>query len=217
MIRPVQVAINPELPDDIEIGYSSWRFLPPIGFALAMMFLSAGRALDWGAGGHDFVGRMAGYAGGACFGMVTAKLVWALLKVRAPVPSVSRYGIRDLRIANEFILWESVTDVSACRLGRQSFVVLKLTPALERRLDTAQALLAANRALGIDGVAVSPAGVAMDFDNLLKTCSAYFAAASHSAGPAQNGCRASSRWRPGYAPAGFDESRRSGAQIKIAL
>jgi hypothetical protein len=154
MIRPVQVAINPELPDDIEIGYSSWRFLPPIGFALAMMFLSAGRALDWGVGGHDFVGRMAGYAGVACFGLVTAKLVWALLKVRAPVQSVGRYGIRDLRIANEFILWASVTDVSACRLGRQNFVVLKLTPALERRLfcvDTAKALLAANRALGIDG------------------------------------------------------------------
>jgi hypothetical protein len=47
MIRPVQIAMNPELPDDIEIGYSSWRFLPPIGFALAMMFLSTALALDW--------------------------------------------------------------------------------------------------------------------------------------------------------------------------
>jgi hypothetical protein len=83
-------------------------------------------------------------------------------------------------------------------VARQSFVVLKLTPAVERRLfcvDSAQALLTANRALGIDGVAISPAGLAMDFDNLLKTCSAYFAAAT----PAQNGCVASSRWTPGYA------------------
>jgi hypothetical protein len=39
----------------------------------------------------------------------------------------------------------------------------------------------------------------MDFDNLLKTCSAYFAAAGHSANPAQHGCVASSRWTPGYA------------------
>jgi hypothetical protein len=202
MIRPVQVAMTPELPDDIEIGYSSWRFLPPIGFALAMMFLSTAFALDWVVGGHDFVRRMVGYAGVACFGLVTAKFVWALPKVRAPVLSVNRYGIRDLRIANEFILWESVADVSACRLGRQSFVAFKLKPAVERRLfcvDTARALLTANRALGIDGVAISRAGLAMDFDNLLKTCSAYFAAASHSAAPAQHGCVASSRWTPGYA------------------
>ena len=159
-----------------------------------MLLLSTALALDWVVGGHDSVRRMVGYAGVAFFGLVTAKFVWALLKVRAPVLSVSRYGIRDLRIANEFILWESVTDVSACRVGRQSFVVLKLFC-----VDTAQALLTANRALGIDGVAISPAGLAMDFDNLLKTCSAYFAAASHSTSPAQNGRVASSRWTPGYA------------------
>jgi len=172
--------------------------LPPIGFALAIMFLSTALALDW----VDSLRRMVGYAGVAFFGLVTAKFVSALLNGRAPVLSVSQYGIRDLRIVNEFILWESVADVSACRLGRQSFVVLKLTLAVERRLfcvDTAQALLTANRALGIDGVAISPAGLAMDFDNLLKTCSAYFNAASRSASPAQNGCVASSRWTPGYA------------------
>jgi hypothetical protein len=202
MIRPVQVAMIPELPDDLEIGYSSWRLLPPIAFALAMLLLSTALALDWVVGGHDSVRRIVGYAGVAFFGLVTAKFVWALLKVRAPVLSVSRYGIRDLRIANEFILWESVAEVSACRLGRQSFVVLKLTPAVEQRLfcvDTAPAMLTANRALGIDGIAIGPAGLTMDFDSLLKTCSAYFAAASHSASPAQAGCVASSRWTPGYA------------------
>jgi hypothetical protein len=54
----------------------------------------------------------------------------------------------------------------------RNFVVLKLAPAVEQRLfcvNTAPALLTANRALGIDGVAISPAGLAMDFDNLLKT------------------------------------------------
>lgn len=171
MIRPVQVAMDPEPPDDIEIGYSRWRFLAPIGFTLAMMLLSTALALDWVVGGHDSVRRMVGYDGVAFFGLVTAKFVWALLKVRAPALSISRYGIREPRIANEFILWESVADVSACRLGRQSFVVLKLTPAVERRLfcvDTAQAMLTANRALGIDGVAISPAGLAMDFDNFAE-------------------------------------------------
>jgi hypothetical protein len=194
--------MNPELPNDIEIGYSSWRLLPPIGFAVAMTLLSTALALDWVVGGHNSFRRMVGYASVVFFALVTAKFVWALLKGRAPVLSVSRYGIRDLRIANEFILWQSVADVSACWVGRQSFVVLKLTPAVERRLfcaDTAPALLTANRALGIEGVAIDPAGLAMDFDNLLKTCLAYFAAASQAASQAQHDCVASSRWTPGYA------------------
>jgi hypothetical protein len=145
---------------------------------------------------------MVGYAGVAFFVLVTAKFVWALLRGRAPVLSVSRNGIRDLRIANEFILRGSVAGVSACRVGRQSFVVLKLRPAVEQRLfcvDSAQAMLTANRALGIDGMAISPVGLAMDFDSLLQTCSAYFAAASHPASPASPGCVASSRWTHGYA------------------
>jgi hypothetical protein len=103
---------------------------------------------------------------------------------------------------NEFTLWESVADVSACRVGRQSFVVLKLTPAVEHRLfcaDIAQPMLATNRALGLDGIAISPVGLATDFDGVLATCSAYLAAARHSASPAQRGSSASSRWSPGYA------------------
>jgi len=190
--------MDPDLPDDIEIGYSRWRFLPLIGLALAMLLLSAAVALDWIVGGHSVLRRTVGYAGVVFFTLMTAKFVWALLKGRAPVLSISRYGIRDLRVANEFILWESVADVRACRIGRQSFVVLTLTPAVERRLlyvDSAQAAaLTANRAKGIDGVAVSPVGLAMDFDSLLKICSAYFAAAS----PAQPGVVASSRWTLGY-------------------
>ena len=194
--------MNPELPDDTGIGCSSSRWLPPIGFALAMVLLSTAIALGWIVGGQDRLLRMVGYFGMVFFGLVTGKFVWALCRPGGPVLSVNRYGIRDLRIANEFILWESVADVSACRVGRQSFVVLRLTPAVEQRLlgaDTAQAMLAANRALGIDGVAISPVGLATDFDGLLATCSAYFAAASNSASPAQRGSGASSQWSPGYA------------------
>lgn len=190
-------AMNPELPDDFEIGYSRWRFLPPIGLSLAMLLLSAAVALDWIVGGHSLLRRAVGYTGVIFFALGTAKFVWALLKGKAPVLSISRYGIRDLRVANEFILWEAVADVRACRIGRQSFVVLTLTPAVERRLyfvDSAQAAaLTANRARGIDGVAVSSVGLAMDFDSLLKTCSAYFVAAR----PVQPGVVARSPWTMG--------------------
>ncbi len=75
--------MNPERPDDIEIGYSSSRFLAPVGFALAMMLLSVAFALDWIVGGHDSFRRFVGYAGVLFFGLVTAKFVWTLLLARA--------------------------------------------------------------------------------------------------------------------------------------
>lgn len=193
--------MTPELPDDIEIGYANTRLLPPIAFALAMVLLSTAIALDWIVGGENWLRRMVGYAGIAFFGLMAAKFVWVLFAERAPVLSVSRDGIRDLRMANEFILWKSVADVSAGRVGRQSFVVLKLEPAVEQRLfcaDVAQPMLAANRALGLDGIAISPVGLATDFDGLMATCSGYFAESRRTA-VAQRGSGPSSRWSPGYA------------------
>src|SRR5581483_7966778 len=82
--------------------------------------------------------------------------------------------IRDLRIADEFILWDSVTHVSGCQCRKQKFVVLTITPALEKRLFAT--MLTANRAFGLNGIAIRTSGLATDFDRLLETCSACHAA-----------------------------------------
>jgi hypothetical protein len=171
--------MDSNLPDDAEIGYCRSRLLPLIGLGAAMTLLSAVVGFGWLPDEMDIAHRTIGDLGIALFGLATAKCAWTLLTVRGPVVLVSNYGIRDLRIANEFILWDCVTDVSACEHRGQQFVVLKITPALEQRLfcdGTAKALLAANRALGVDGIAISASGLATKFDALLQSCTAHYQA-----------------------------------------
>ena len=97
----------PELPDDVEIGYCRSRLLPVIVTGAAMTLLSASIAFEWfpyqGLVGYHLV---IGYAGIAFFGLATLKFVRTMFAVKGPVVFVSRYGIRDLRVANEFILWD---------------------------------------------------------------------------------------------------------------
>jgi hypothetical protein len=173
----------PESHDDLEIGYSRFRLLPLIVLAAAMTLLSASIALELlpyhGTGDHHLV---AGYAGIAFFGLATLKFARATFAAKGLVVLVSRYGIRDLRVADEFILWDSVMNVSACESRKQKFVVLALSPALEKRLfatRSGQAMLEANRALGVDGIAISGNGLATEFDALLRSCTAHHHAALH--------------------------------------
>jgi hypothetical protein len=105
-----------------------------------------------------------------------------MFAANGPVVLVSRYGIRDLRVANEFILWDSILNVSACDCRKHKFVVLTLSPPLEKRLfatRSGQAMLAANRALGVDGIGISANGLATEFDALLRSCTAYHIAARY--------------------------------------
>jgi hypothetical protein len=173
----------PESHDDLEIGYSRFRLLPLIVMTAAMTLLSASITFQWfpyyGAGYH----RVIGYASIVFFGITTLKFVRAVFAAKGPVVFVSRYGIRDMRVATEFILWDSVVNVSACESRKQKFVVLALSPALEQLLfatSSGQTMLAANRALGVDGIGISASGLATEFDALLQSCAAHHDAALHS-------------------------------------
>jgi hypothetical protein len=135
------------------------------------------------------------YAGVAFFGLGTLKIIWALISAKGPIVAISRYGIRDLRISNDLILWGSVEDITTWEYRRQKCIVLKISPALESQLFASKAkraMLLANRAVGVDGIAINPSG-SVDFDMLLKTCMAYYSAVKSSrvvrrpAGPACDG------------------------------
>jgi hypothetical protein len=183
--------MSSKLPDDAEIGYCRSRLLPLIGLGTAMTLLSASVAVGWlPFNDMDVSRRVMGDVGLALFGLATATCVWMQFAVKGPVVLVSNYGIRDLRIANEFILWDSVTEISACEHRGQKFVVLKITPALEQRLfcdGTARALLAANRTAGLDGIVIRPNGLDTDFSALLAACRAHYAAARGVGSPVQRG------------------------------
>src|SRR6186713_2556580 len=78
------------------------RLLVAVGFVMTL--LSATLALDWWDSLGDYDTAM-GYAGVAVFGSITCWLIWMLPAERGPVVIVTPYGIRDLRIGKEFLLW----------------------------------------------------------------------------------------------------------------
>jgi hypothetical protein len=172
--------MDDQLPDDIEIGYSALRMLRLIGLGVIMTQLSASIAFNWFAYKNiDSFNVLIAYVGIAFFGLATLKFIWTLITARGPVVFISRYGIRDLRISNELILWGSVEDLTSWEYRRQKFMVLKISAALEKQLfatKAKQAMLLANRALGVDGVVIGASGLTVDFDTLLKTCMAYYCA-----------------------------------------
>jgi hypothetical protein len=180
----IEIAMDDQRPDDIEIGYSGARMLGLVGLAVIMTLLCASIAFNWFAYQTiDGFILVVAYAGVAFFGLGTLKIIWTLITTKGPIVAISRYGIRDLRISNELILWGSVEDITIWEYRRQKCIVLKISPALESQLFASKAkraMLLANRAVGVDGIAISPSGLTMDFDALLKTCMAYYSAVKSS-------------------------------------
>jgi hypothetical protein len=86
---------------------------------------------------------------------------------------INRTGIRDLRIADQWIVWEAVTDVRITRVRSQKFVVLKVSPALEELLFATtfkRIMQGANRALSVEGIVISPTGLSIKADALFEAC-----------------------------------------------
>lgn len=140
------------------------RLLVAAGFAATLF--SAGLALDWWGDIAPY-DTMIGYLGVALFGPVTAWLIWMLPSERGPVVIVTLFGIRDLRIGNEFLLWDSIADVSAEECRGRKVIVLTPTPALRKQLSC---IRAAPRSGKNERIVIRLEGLATDFDTLLRAC-----------------------------------------------
>ncbi|MET4228387.1 hypothetical protein ABIB83_002129 [Bradyrhizobium sp. I1.8.5] len=155
---------------DLEISpcTTQLRLLVAAGFALTLF--SATLAFDWwdGLGDYD---TTVGYAGVVLFGLVTGRLIWLLPAERGPVVIVTPYGIRDLRIGNEFLLWDSIAEVSTEEGRGHKAIVLTLTPALQRQLCTISTLAPrAQNERQNERIVIPSEGLATDFDTLLRAC-----------------------------------------------
>lgn len=155
---------------DLEISpcTTQLRLLVAAGFALTLF--SATLAFDWwdGLGDYD---TTVGYAGVVLFGLVTGRLIWLLPAERGPVVIVTPYGIRDLRIGNEFLLWDSIAEVSTEEGRGHKAIVLTLTPALQRQLCTISTLVPrAQNERQNERIVIRSEGLATDFDTLLRAC-----------------------------------------------
>jgi hypothetical protein len=148
---------------------------------MLMTLVSAAMAFDWYHSNNIGAFRMAvGYFGVVFFGFGTCVALWLLMSSKGPVIFISRDGLRDRRIADELIAWSSVEKISIWQYRSHKSVVLKLSPAVARRLFASSlrrlSLLAA-KAFGVDGVTVNAAALTMDAETLFDTCRRYSAAA----------------------------------------
>ena len=124
---------------DLEISPCTTQLRLLVAAGFAMTLLSATLALGWwdGLGDYD---TTVGYAGVVAFAVMTGRLIWMLPAERGPVVIVTPYGIRDLRIGNEFLLWDSIAEISAEEGRGHKVIVLTPTPALQRQLCGIRAL-----------------------------------------------------------------------------
>jgi hypothetical protein len=88
----------PDVPDELAIGYSTWRMLVLIGAGIIMTLLCGAIAFLIPIKGA--LQLVVGYAGVAFFGAATCAAVWKLLTANGPVLFINRTGICDLRIAD---------------------------------------------------------------------------------------------------------------------
>ncbi|MCK1392911.1 hypothetical protein [Bradyrhizobium sp. 1] len=168
---------------DLEINQCATRLRLLVAAGFAMTLLSASLAFDWwdglwgnGLGDYD---TTLGYAGVAVFGLITSRLIWLLPAERGSVVIVTPYGIRDLRIGNEFLLWESIAEVSAEERRGHRMIVLTPTPALQRQLCCIRARIGGkvggktgSKSDGVrdDRIVIRLDGLATDFETLLRAC-----------------------------------------------
>jgi hypothetical protein len=151
---------------DLEIGpcTTQLRLLVVAGFAMTL--LSATLALGWWNAFGDY-DAMLGCAGVVAFALMTGRLIWMLPAERGPVVIVTLYGIRDLRIGHEFLLWDSIAEISAEERRGRKTIVLTPTPALRRQLCTIRGLA---RCARDDRIVIRSEGLATDFETLLRAC-----------------------------------------------
>jgi hypothetical protein len=168
--QAVAPAVCIDASHDLEISPCTTQLRLLVAAGFAMTLLSATLAFDWWGGLSDYDTAM-GYAGVTVFGSITCWLIWMLPAERGPVVIVTPYGIRDLRIGKEFLLWESIAEISAEEGRGHKAIVLTLTPALQRQLCTIRS--SARRAQSDrqnDRILIRSEGLATDFDTLLRAC-----------------------------------------------
>lgn len=128
----------------------------------------------------------------ALIGLGFAVWVGRLLTRRGPVVTIGPQGIRDTRVAAEFIPWRAVRDITTWDITRldkvgqqlmalagQQVMVLAVDPAVEQTLTLtrlARWSRARNRRAGADGLCIASADLKTDYDTLLSTSRAYWQA-----------------------------------------
>jgi hypothetical protein len=161
----------------VEISGSPWKMLGLSVLGVMMTGLSAAIALHLFPGMQvDAFHQLTGYAGAVFFGFCTVLGFWRLFTTSGPVVTITPEGIRDTRVAREFIPWSAIKRISTWEHSGQKVMVLAVNPDVERRLTLtaiARWSRGANRALGADGLCITAQGLRTDYETLFATSLAH--------------------------------------------
>jgi hypothetical protein len=167
----------------VAIGYSSTRMAGLIVLGAGMTGMSL-TIYGWRHPLRYDLFFVVGIVGALFFGLGTAVMLWRALTTGAVV-TLAPEGLRDVRVAREFIPWTAIERVSTYTISGQSFVIVAVAPEVEQRLTLtaiARWTRGANRAIGADGLAVGPQGLAIDCAALQAAIEARVEAARSGAG-----------------------------------
>ena len=78
------------------------------------------------------------------FALMAIRLIWMLPSARGPAVVVNPFGIRDLRIGDEFLPWNSIAVISAEERRGHKMIVLTPTPDLQWHLRACRDAYAAS-------------------------------------------------------------------------
>lgn len=168
-MKILERAVPADAPGVIEIEYSPIKLIALFGGGVLMTGAAVLVAILPLPDVPGAVIRGVGYFGTIFFGYCTIVIGWDLLTRRGPVVTITSHGIRDTRIAAEFIPWTAVRRIST---GDKQ-VVLSIDPALEKQLtltSTARLWRAPNRLLGVDGLWITAQCLKIGHSTLLSLC-----------------------------------------------
>lgn len=174
-------AVAPDRPGDLAVAASPIR----LGLVIlgAGLFVGAGLWLMLGPG-FDRQTRLAGLGSAAVFGLFGGIAAWRLATMRGTVLSMTSEGIRDTRASDETIPWTKVRTITTWQHGGQRIMVLKLDPVFEASLPVKPLVRytrQANRALGADGLAITPIGLGIDYETMFEAALAFHREATREA------------------------------------
>jgi hypothetical protein len=156
----------------IEIEGSPLKLIALFACSPLMRVASAAVAFQWipvARAGAQFVG----YVVLLLSGMGSVGLLWRAFSTAGPVVTIAPEGIRDKRLATEFIPWNAVRWIGT---WQSQVMVLNVAPVFESRLTLsaiARWSRGLNRAIGADGLCITAQGLKIDYDTLLTTATAY--------------------------------------------
>lgn len=181
-------------PPVIQIEGSPTKLLLLCNLGVLTTFLSAAIAIPLIPGFHPTLyAQVIGYFGAVFFALCTALAAKRIFSAGAPVVTIAPDGIRDTRVAAEFIPWSAVQRIWTWEYSRQKAMVLAVDPEFERSLTLtrlARWTRSANRSLGADGLCVTAQGLKVGHDALIATCiqrfNAWNAKAERSVSPSKS-------------------------------